>query len=196
MIADKDRADWFGASDTSMIMGNWNTKTFMKWWMKKIGIDRSSFSTIYTQAGTHWEHRILEDIGILKTDRQIVLPQIRLRVNLDGETDKCVYEVKTYKHENGYKMSKAHTQQVRVQMYATHKEGKIVAYGLCDKDYKNYLRDIDADRLQIIPVEQDNEFIAEYLMRINYLADCLSKGAMPNEKIYRNSKQHSQQSFR
>ena len=36
VISEQDRSGWFGASDTSYIMGNWNTKTFKNWWAKKI----------------------------------------------------------------------------------------------------------------------------------------------------------------
>ena len=39
MIADQDRSGWFGASDTSYVMGNWHTKTFKDWWLKKMGLN-------------------------------------------------------------------------------------------------------------------------------------------------------------
>ena len=37
MIHNHDRSGWFGASDTSTIMGNWATETFRKWWLEKLG---------------------------------------------------------------------------------------------------------------------------------------------------------------
>ena len=52
MIADQDRSGWFGASDTATIMGNWSTKTFRKWWMQKMGLDSSHYTTRAMNAGT------------------------------------------------------------------------------------------------------------------------------------------------
>lgn len=97
MIADHDRSGWFGASDTAMIMGNWKTKTFRKWWQQKLGIDQSHFTNTSMLAGTHYEHAILQVIGAAEMDRQILIPELRLRVNLDGNTGCRIHEVKTYK---------------------------------------------------------------------------------------------------
>ena len=44
MIADHDRSGWIGGSDTAMVIGNWKTKTWEKWWMQKIGIN-----TLFTE---------------------------------------------------------------------------------------------------------------------------------------------------
>lgn len=181
MIASKDRSDWFGASDVSIIMGKWTSKTFGQWWMQKLGINTKSFFTSATQAGTYWEHRILESIGVVDFDRQILLPEYRLRVNLDGELNCRIKECKTYKLANGYKPTKAHVMQVRVQMWATGEQADIVAYGLEEKDYENYFRSIDMKRLQQFPIEQDEEFIRLFLQRLSYLADCLTTGRFPKE---------------
>ena len=97
MIADQDRSGWFGASDTAMIMGNWETKTFKKWWMQKLGLDSSHFCSTAMNAGTYYEHAILEHIGAERMDHQILLPEYRLRVNLDGDGPGKIHEVKTYK---------------------------------------------------------------------------------------------------
>ena len=37
MIKNQNRAFWFGASDTSTIMGNLDTQTFLDWWFVKLG---------------------------------------------------------------------------------------------------------------------------------------------------------------
>lgn len=181
MIASKDRSDWFGASDISHIMGKWTSRTFEQWWAQKLGINTKSFCTIATQAGTYWEHRILESIGVVDFDRQILVPKYRLRVNLDGELNGRIKECKTYKLENGYKPTKTHVMQVRVQMWATDEQADIVSYGLEEKDYENYFRPIDIARLQQLPIAQDEEFIKQFLQRLQYLADCLTKGRFPKE---------------
>ena len=60
MISDNDRSGWFGASDTKYIMGNWNTKTFQNWWLTKLGISTSNFRNTAMNAGTYYEHAILD----------------------------------------------------------------------------------------------------------------------------------------
>lgn len=186
MIADKDRSGWFGASDTSYIMGNWKTKTFAKWWLKKIGIDTSHFDNKYTLAGTYIEHRILESLDLnLELDKQILIPKLKLRINLDGNTADTIYECKTYKLENGFKVSKGYWRQVQVQMYGfEHKKAFIVAYGLTEKDYDNYFLAINEKRRSLHKIEYDIAFIEKYLVRLEYLAECLENGKFPKEEDF------------
>lgn len=182
MIANKDRSDWFGASDTNRIMSKWTTKTFENWWMTKLGINTDTFLTKYTTAGTYWEHRILEHIGVTEMDRQIIIPELRLRVNLDGEDKESVIECKTHIAENAYEVPKEHFQQVQVQMWGSGKKGKIVAYGLEREDYNNFFRDIDNSRLETFEIQPDTAFIDKYLRRLTQLAKCLTKGIFPKEE--------------
>jgi len=178
MITNKDRSGWFGASDTSYIVGNYQTETFKKWWLEKLGLRQSTINTKAMQAGTYFEHRILDTIpGVIK-DRQITIPKLHLRVNLDGETD-IIHEVKTHKVENPYKVPIGHKRQVLVQMYVAKKEAEILSYGLTENDYKNYFNEIDSDRLQHHRIEYDEDFITEYLERLKYLNKCLREGRMP-----------------
>ena len=181
MIADKDRSGWFGASDVDYIIGNWNTKSFLKWWLSKIDISRSHFENLAMNAGTHKEHQILEFIGVTESDRQIRLPELKLRVNLDGNTEDEIFEVKTYAAAKGFKCPIKYKRQVWVQMYASGlRKANIAAYGLTEDDYKNYFLPIDKDRLQIIPIEYNEEFINDvFLPKVRYLADCLEKGVLP-----------------
>lgn len=182
MIESKDRSGYFGASDTDKIIGNWKTATFEKWWMQKIGINRDHFDNKYTLAGTHYEHRILESLDIpMEFDKQIILEDLKLRVNLDGNTDDCIYECKTYKLENGFKMPKKYINQVQVQMFASgiHK-AKIVVYGLTEGDYDNYFHPIDPKRRDEVVILYDEKWINEvYLPKLTYLAECLKEGRFP-----------------
>ena len=114
-------------------------------------------------------------------DNQIIFEDLRLRVNLDGNTTDCIYECKTYKHENGFKMPQKYLNQVQVQMFASgiHK-AEIVAYGLTDRDYDNFFNPIDTDRIQRIPVIYNGKWIKEsYLPKLKYLSDCLKEGRFP-----------------
>jgi hypothetical protein len=182
MIADKDRSGYFGASDTDKIVGNWKTATFEKWWMQKLGINRDSFNNRYTAAGTHFEHKILESLGIpMELDKQIILEDLKLRVNLDGNTEDCIYECKTYRFDKGFKMPRKYINQVQVQMFAfgIHK-AKIVVYGLKEEDYDNYFNPIDPERRDEVLLTYDEKWINEvYLPRITYLAQCLKEGRFP-----------------
>lgn len=181
MIQEQDRSGYIGASDTSFVVGNWKTKTFEKWWLEKIGLNKNNISTEAMKAGNNYEHKILDALGIegLEKDKQIILD--RLRVNLDGNTKTCIYEVKTHKEEKEFKVSKHYWRQAQVEMYASgiHKL-YIVAYGLVEKDYLNYFNEIDKNRLELIPVEYDKKFInKEYLPRLEILTKCLKEGTFP-----------------
>lgn len=183
MISSQDRSGWFGASDTDFIVGNWQTKTFAKWWLTKLGIDKSNFQNQYLLAGTHKEHQILNylQVPLLELDKQILIPELKLRVNLDGNTSECIYECKTYSATKEFKVPPKYKRQVWVQTYAAKIERAcVVAYGLLEEDYKNFFLPIDKERLSIKDIPYNAKFIdEEYLPRIKYLAECLEKGVFP-----------------
>ena len=184
MIADKDRSGWFGASDTDKIIGRWTSKTWKKWWMQKLGFNHDHFENKYTLAGTHYEHRILASLGIpMEFDKQILLEDLRLRVNLDGNTAVCIYECKTWKADRPFKMPQKYINQVQVQMFATgiHR-AEIVVYLMEEADYKNFFRPIDPKRVLRVPVVYDEVWInTKYLPKLNRLAGCLRSGILPEE---------------
>ena len=97
-----------------MVVGNWNTKTFEKWWLEKLGLNTNHLTTEAIQCGNNYEHFILDalEISDLEKDKQIVID--RLRVNLDGNTSDCIYEVKTHKANKEFKVSKQYWRQVQV----------------------------------------------------------------------------------
>ena len=141
-------------------------------------------------AGTYYEHAILDVIGSPRKDRQIIIPEYKLRINYDGDGIGRIDEVKTYKYEKGFTVSKDYWQQVQVQMFGKlWEEGKIPtskiwAYGLLPEDYKNFFNPIDRERLKDYPIGYDEMFVGDYLRRNVYLCECLNKGAMPSEKDY------------
>lgn len=184
MIASQDRSGYIGASDVQYVIGNWKTKTWEKWWMQKLGINQDHFDNKYTIAGTNWEHRILESLHLpdLQMDRQFIIEDLRLRVNLDGNTPTRNKEVKTYQWAKGWKKTPPkYINQTQVQMFGSKIFGTdIVAYGLEEADYQNFLREIDPRRLQEIPVEYDPRWIETvYLPKHMILCDCLKRGVFP-----------------
>lgn len=184
MISNHDRSGWIGASDVSFVIGNWKTKTWEKWWMQKLGINTDHFDNRFTIAGTNWEHRILDALHLpdLEKDRQFIIEDIRLRVNLDGNVPTRIKEVKTYQWAKGFKCPKKYRDQVQVQMFGSKILGAdIVAYGLEDADYDNFFRPIDPRRLQAIPVDYDRKWVETvYMPKHLILADCLKRGVFPN----------------
>lgn len=194
MISNHDRSGYIGASDTKYVIGNWNTKTFEKWWLKKIGIDTSNFNNKYTSAGTHFEHKIIDFLNIpnIEKDKQII--KGRLRVNLDANTKDKIHEIKTYIYEKGFdlKKHKDYVNQVQVQMYASGiHNAEIDAYGLLEKDYDNYFNEIKKERLSIHPIEYDEKWIEEeYLLKEQYLEICLINGTFPNKEGFEKWKEY------
>lgn len=185
MIASKDRGYYIGASDTDKVIGNWKTKTWLKWWMQKLSINREHFDNKYTLAGTHFEHRILESLNVpgMKLDEQIIIDDLRLRVNYDGTTDDCIYECKTYVFEKGFVLPKKYINQVQVQMFAKKIcKAKIVAYGLEEADYNNFFRPIDPKRITVFDIAYDHTWVTtKYLPKLRVLSECLIKGVLPRE---------------
>lgn len=181
------RAGWFGASDVKYIMGNWNTQTFMAWWLQKLGLSNKDFSNIYTLSGTYKEHSLADHYAQthktkVKLDRQVRIKKYRLRVNLDCETKDGIVEIKTHKNTNTtWKMPKEYEWQVQVQMFATKKrKACIYAYAMNEEDYYNFWEEIDKSRIEEIPIEYNEQWVNdEYLPRLVYLCKCLKKRKTP-----------------
>ena len=72
--------------------------------------------------------------------------------------------------------------QVQVQMFASGiYRADIVAYGLEEADYDNFLRPIDPERLQEIPVAYDPKWVETvYLPKHMELCNCLMRGVFPS----------------
>lgn len=188
MISNHDRSLYIGASDTKYVIGNWDTKTFEKWWLQKIGINNEHFNNKFTRAGTHFEHKIIASLEIpnIEKDKQII--KERLRVNLDANTEYKIHEIKTYQYEKGFdlKKHKDYINQVQVQMYVSdiHK-AEIDAYGLLEKDYDNYFNKIDKDRLSVHEIGYNEQWInEEYLPKEKYLERCLINGTFPKREEF------------
>lgn len=184
MIANHDRSGWFGASDTHYVVGSFDTRTFVAWWLTKTGAIHQSFSSKAMNAGTYYEHKVLDAIGVTKMDRQIKLRRLRLRVNLDGETSDRIFEVKTHKSEKPI-VKKEYWQQAQVQSFATKKPVSIVFYRVTEEEYDNFFLPIDRERIHVEKIQYDSEWVQKaYLPRLRYLAMCLRKRQTPSESGY------------
>lgn len=187
MISSQDRSYYIGASDVEKVIGNWKTKTWMNWWLQKIAINNARFDNVYTLAGTHFERRILESLGLdLMYDGQFVNEELRLRVNLDANDDDTNYEGKTTKENiNLFKPPKKYINQTQVQMVGSgFRKTKLVVYQLEEEDYDNFFRPIDPRRLRIFDIPYDEKWVqGVYLPKHLILRDCLVEGVIPDEAL-------------
>lgn len=181
MIADHDRSGWFGASDVRYIMGSWKGVSFDHWWEAKLGIRKSSFTNTAMLAGTMYEHPILEAAGVPEMDRQFLVPELLLRVNLDGNDSDTNYEVKTYWLAKGFKLPKHYRDQTQLQMRGSgFRKTVLLAYGLTDREYQNFFLPVDPNRILRFPIAYDAEWVeTKAVPRIKYLAECLKEGRFP-----------------
>lgn len=103
-------------------------------------------------AGTAYEHKVLDAIGVSRKDRQIRKFTLRLRVNLDGETRMKISEVKTWlgEKEDSFSVSKSYWEQCQVEMYAAKKECQIVAYRVSSGNALVYIGPASAGDQRIV----------------------------------------------
>ena len=190
--------DTFGGSDTKFIMNDYRkSKTWKEWWSVKQGDIEPSFrGSIYTRAGTIFEHPILLTIDPEMTlDGQIIHDKYLLRVNYDGYKDGHIYEVKTHKYrfDQPYVVTDDHWQQCQVEMYVYQEKYKswflpefegltLVSYALYPDEYhlEPWEIQIDEERIQFHDIAYDKHWIkSEYLPRVKELARALKKRKRP-----------------
>nr|DAW80080.1 MAG TPA: Exonuclease [Caudoviricetes sp.] len=186
MIKNHDRSGWFGASDTSIIMGNWSTETFRKWWMVKLGAYDTPYTNRAMKTGTLLEIPIIRTICDVDGRRirigrkPVYRPRYRVRANYDGYTSREVVEIKTTEH--GFRtVPKNYWQQCQVLMWAKGLEKAVLyAYTPLEIDYAApYFPEIDPERIKRFDIEYSDGFIQEYLPRVRYLSVCLKRRAFP-----------------
>ena len=185
MITNKDRSGYFGGSDAGRVVGRWTSNTFKNWFMVKLGFYKyEDYVTKEMRMGNIYEHRILEAFDpSIEQDGQIIIEDLKLRVNYDGIKGNHIYEVKTSKD---FKMTPAYKAQAQVEMYAlrqTKGDAKLsfLVYPMGEQERANYFTEIERDKITEIPIEYDEDFIEEYLSNLEVLKECLIAGVMPNE---------------
>lgn len=185
MINNKDRSMWFGASDTSFICGNYDTKTFLKFWFIKLGFDENNFTNKFIETGNVYEHKIAilieKELNLkLKKDKQYKIRMLKLRVNLDCENNNIPFEIKTT-NKVWEDIPRNYWQQIQVQMFIKKvKFGYLCDYLVDENYYSNWFIDLQSDRLNIRKINYDNGFIQnEYLPRLKYLNSCLKNKSIP-----------------
>lgn len=192
MIKNQDRSKWIGASDTAMVIGNWETDSFREWWLLKLGINTQTFKSYKMVCGNAMEIPIIRAIEKLEGEKIHIGRRpyynifLRLRCNYDGLRKYEVIEIKTT--GNGFKnVPKNYWAQCQVLMFRKRrKTTALYQYKMSVEDYVNpYFPEIDYKRLTRHVIEYDEGFITnEYLPRLRYFAHCLRKKKFPKEEEY------------
>lgn len=192
MIKNQNRSKWFGASDTDMVVGNWNTDTFKEWWSIKLGYKDKGYHSWIMDCGNIMEIPIIRFIE-KKEGRKIAIGKhpyyrltYRLRVNYDGLRKDEVVEIKTTE-KFWETVPKKYWRQCQVLMYRKRKKKTgLYAYRMESGDYASpYFPIIDEKRLKRYEIDYDEYFIEnEYKPRLKYLASCLRAKKYPTEKEY------------
>ena len=192
MIKNQNRAYWFGASDTSMIMGNWDTQSFLDWWFVKLGFYSNNRKSWKMDCGNILEIPIIREIERQECYRIKIGKHpyytwsLRLRCNYDGLTKDYVIEIKTT-GKMFAKVPKNYWQQCQVLMFRKRRSKAILyAYQMTDDDYANpYFPNIDYNRIKSFVIDYDKDFIEkEYKPRLKYLARCLREKKVPSKTEY------------
>ncbi len=187
MIRNKNRAYWFGASDTAIIMGDWTTESFKNWWFMKLGFHIKPYSTWAMECGNLLEVPIIHEIErvegkhIKLGKRPFYNPFLRLRCNYDGYTRDEVIEIKTTEKMFN-KVPKNYYEQCQVLMFKKKLlRCSLYAYKMDEDDYKNpYFINIDYGKIKKFNIFYDYNFIhKQYLPRLRYLAKCLREKKFP-----------------
>jgi hypothetical protein len=195
-ITNLDRSGYFGASDTSTMLRNWDTKTFKDWWLVKLGIiENPLLDNKYIRAGNLLEIPILRSLNIpdmqFGTDPFYGEAYIarKLRINLDGYTEDTIYEVKCIERTRASKyrtkIPLEYERQCQVQMFGTGKRKcNLVVYSMSPHEYEEdflMFSDINPDKIMIRPIEYSEKFILEeYAPVLEYLTDCLEREMVPD----------------
>ena len=192
MIKNQNRSKWIGASDTSMVVGNWDTETFKVWWAMKLGISQERVETKRMKYGNAIEIPVIraieknEGVKIRIGKHPYYNILLRLRVNYDGLRKDEVVEIKTTKNKFE-KVPKNYWRQCQVLMYRKKKKTTaLYQYEMTAYDCLNpYFANIDLNRLTRHVIEYDEDFIKkEYLPRLRYLARCLRAKKFPRLEEY------------
>jgi len=200
MINDFDRSWYFGGSDAANVLSDKrHTKTWQNWYLVKLGhIDSTFTGNIYTRAGTNFEHSILRSISPdMFFDRQLIIDDLRLRINYDGDLDGTIYEVKTHKDNKEFEVTDAYYAQAQLQMYVWQEHAKrwnvppfkslyIVDYPLHADEYylqpdpetvEEGLLPVELNRIHMQEIPYDKSFIkGVYLPKHKELLKAMRKG--------------------
>lgn len=183
-----DRFKYIGGSEANMIYQNYETKTFINWWSKKLtGLPDNTFTNKSMAVGTILEHDILdlyESINDVKGIREEQLIKGIARANTDYILGDKVSDVKaTYKAFEWFiteKVPVTYKRQLTHYRYVFElKKASIIAYNV-DDDLLDYpFNELNPYKLFEIDVPITDKEIKEHRQRLEYLEHCRDMNIFP-----------------
>lgn len=183
-----DRFKYIGGSEANMIYQNYETKTFINWWSKKLSeLPDDSFTNKSMAVGTILEHDILdlyESIHNVKGIREEQLIKGIARANTDYILGEKVSDVKaTYKAFEWFITEKV---PITYKRQLTHyryvfglKKASIIAYNVDDDLLDHPFNELNPYKLFEIDVQITDKAIEEHRQRLEYLEHCRDMNIFP-----------------
>src|SRR5699024_10170629 len=176
-----DRSNYIGGSEANMIYMNYNTKTFVKWWSKKLsGLPEQEFSNKHMSVGTILEHDIVdlyERVNGVKGIRDESKVKGIARANTDYILKGRVSDVKATSKAFEWFLSGRvpinYKRQLIHYMYVFGlDEASIIAYQVDDSLLDNPFKELNENKLFEIPVKITENDILSHKNKIEYLEYC------------------------
>lgn len=183
-----DRYKFIGGSEANMVYANYDTKTFKKWWAKKLsGLPEENFTNKYMSVGTILEHDILdlyESINQVKGIREKQALKGFARANTDYVINDKVSDVKaTSKAFEWFINDKVPINYKRQLIHYCYvldiKKASIIAYQVDDGLLNDPFSDLEEKYLFEIDVPITEKEITDHKKRIDFLEHCRDINIFP-----------------
>lgn len=183
-----DRYLYIGGSEANMMYLNYQTKTFRKWWSKKLTeLQEDNFTNKSMSVGTILEHDILdlyESINQVKGIRESSKIKGIARANTDYILDDKVSDVKaTSKAFEWFIKGRVPINYKRQLIHYMYVFGlnraSIIAYQVNDDLLLNPFKTLESEYLFEIPVKITDLDIKNHKTRLDYLEFCREMNIFP-----------------
>lgn len=185
-----DRYKYIGGSEANMVYMKYSTKTFIKWWEKKLAeVPEDEFNNKSMAVGTILEHDIIdlyESVYEVKGIRDESRIKGMARANTDYILGDKISDVKASskafewfisdKVPPNYKRQLIHYLYV-FELY----EASIIAYQIDEERLLYPFEKLDKSKLFEIPVIITSKQIQEHRQRVEYLEHCRDLMIFPKE---------------
>ena len=183
-----DRQFYIGGSEANMIYMNYDSKTFIKWWSKKLDYTpEEKYTNLNMSVGTILENDIIDlyerlnGVQGLRGDKRT---KGIARANTDYIIDDKVYDVKaTNKAFEWYLKNQVYIGYRRQLLHYCYvygfKKAAIIAYQVNDDLLNNPFQELDESRLFEIEVEITEKDLEIHRQKIEFLEQCRELGVYP-----------------
>ncbi len=185
-----DRYKYIGGSEANMIYMKYNTKTFIKWWEKKLAeVPEDEFNNKIMAVGTILEHDIIdlyESVYGVKGIRDESRIKGIARANTDYILDDKISDVKASSKAFEWVISDRippnYKRQLIHYLYVFELyEASIIAYQVDEERMLYPFEELEKGKLFEIPVIITSKQIQEHRQRVEYLEHCRDLMIFPKE---------------